>query len=56
MNASVKRVISLALLLLVTSNIFAAEIYHNCFETLEEQQAEIADMRNACLSFGGGGF
>ena len=55
MNASVKRVIFLALLLLAKQNTSAVEIYHNCFETLEEQQAEIADMRNECLSFGGGG-
>ena len=40
---------------MVIPNIYAAEFYHNCFETLEEQQAEIADMRNLCLSFGGGG-
>lgn len=55
MNVSAKKVIFWALLLLVIPNIYAAEFYHNCFETLEEQQAEIADMRNLCLSFGGGG-
>lgn len=41
MNASAKKAIFLVLLLLVTPNIIAAEIYHNCFETLEEHPSDL---------------
>ena len=45
----------LALLLLTVSDILAADLYHNCYATLEEQQADVAEMKANCLAYGGGG-
>lgn len=45
----------LVLLLLFISNLFASDFYDNCYLTLEDQQDAIATMREACLTFGGGG-
>ena len=49
----VKKVHFLALLLLTVSDILAADLYHNCYATLEEQQADVAEMKANCLAYGG---
>ena len=41
----VKKVHFLALLLLTVSDILAADLYHNYYATLEEQQADVAERK-----------